>query len=50
MATKAAFRTLDDTGKLPDNYVNPCYLDDLKRPAPEANCTPLMISAPVITG
>jgi 3-phenylpropionate/trans-cinnamate dioxygenase ferredoxin subunit len=31
MATKVAFRTLDDTGKLPDNYVNPCYLDDLKR-------------------
>lgn len=31
MATKVAFRTLDDTGKLPDNYVNSCYLDDLKR-------------------
>jgi hypothetical protein len=31
MATKAAFRALDDAGKLPDNYVNPYYLEDLKR-------------------
>jgi nitrite reductase/ring-hydroxylating ferredoxin subunit len=31
MATTAAFRTLDDAGKLPDNYVNPYYLEDLKR-------------------
>jgi hypothetical protein len=31
MATKAAFRTLDDAGRLPDNYVNPYYLEDLKR-------------------
>jgi hypothetical protein len=31
MATKAAFRTLDDAGKLPDNYANPYYLEDLKR-------------------
>jgi nitrite reductase/ring-hydroxylating ferredoxin subunit len=31
MATTLAFRTLDDAGKLPDNYVNPYYLEDLKR-------------------
>ena len=31
MATTVAFRTLDDAGKLPDNYVNPYYLEDLKR-------------------
>ena len=31
MATTAAFRALDDAGKLPDNYVNPYYLEDLKR-------------------
>jgi 3-phenylpropionate/trans-cinnamate dioxygenase ferredoxin component len=31
MATKVAFRALDDAGKLPDNYVNPYYLEDLKR-------------------
>ena len=31
MATKAAFRALDDSGKLPVNYVNPYYLEDLKR-------------------
>jgi hypothetical protein len=28
MATTAAFRTLDDAGKLADNYVNPDYLED----------------------
>jgi len=31
MATTVAFRALDDAGKLPDNYVNPYYLEDLKR-------------------
>ena len=31
MATRVVFRTLDDAGKLPDNYVNPYYLEDLKR-------------------
>jgi nitrite reductase/ring-hydroxylating ferredoxin subunit len=31
MATTVAFRTLDYTGKLPDNYVNPYYLEDLQR-------------------
>ena len=31
MATTVAFRPLDDAGKLPDNYVNPYYLEDLKR-------------------
>jgi hypothetical protein len=31
MATTAAFRALVDAGKLPDNYVNPYYLEDLKR-------------------
>jgi hypothetical protein len=31
MATTVAFRTLDDAGKLPDNYVNPYYVEDLKR-------------------
>ena len=31
MATTASFRALDDAGKLPDNYVNPYYLEDLKR-------------------
>jgi hypothetical protein len=31
MATTVAFRTLDEAGKLPDNYVNPYYLEDLKR-------------------
>jgi nitrite reductase/ring-hydroxylating ferredoxin subunit len=25
------FRTLDDASRLPNNYVNPYYLDDLKR-------------------
>jgi 3-phenylpropionate/trans-cinnamate dioxygenase ferredoxin component len=31
MATTVAFRALDDASKLPDNYVNPYYLEDLKR-------------------
>jgi len=31
MATTVAFRALDDAGKLPDNYVNPYYLEDLKK-------------------
>ena len=31
MATTVAFRAVDDAGKLPDNYVNPYYLEDLKR-------------------
>jgi nitrite reductase/ring-hydroxylating ferredoxin subunit len=31
MATTVAFRALDDAGKLPDNYVNPYYLENLKR-------------------
>ena len=30
MATTVAFRALDDAGKLPDNYVKPYYLEDLK--------------------
>src|SRR6266550_1557548 len=30
MATTVAFRALDDASKLPDNYVNPYYLEDLK--------------------
>jgi|SRR6185295_280614 len=25
------FRTVDDAARLPDNYVNPYYLEDLKR-------------------
>jgi hypothetical protein len=29
MATTGAFRTLDDAGRLPDDYVNPYYLEDL---------------------
>lgn len=29
--TTTEFRTLDDAGNLPDNYVNPYYLEDLKR-------------------
>jgi nitrite reductase/ring-hydroxylating ferredoxin subunit len=31
MATTVAFRALDDAVKLPDNYVNPYYLEDLRR-------------------
>ena len=31
MATTASFRALDDAGKLPNNYGNPYYLEDLKR-------------------
>ena len=27
----STFRTLDDASRLPDNYVNPYYLEDLKR-------------------
>ena len=30
-ATTAEFRTLDTADRLPENYVNPYYLDDLKR-------------------
>ena len=49
MATTVAFRALDDAGKLPDKYVNPYYLEDLKRRVSvarsEANCTPLTICA-----
>ena len=31
MATTVSFRALDDAGKLPDNYVNPYYLENIKR-------------------
>ena len=37
MATTVAFRALDDAGKLPDNYVNPYYLEDLKRRVSDAS-------------
>ena len=30
-STTATFRTLDTSERLPDNYVNPYYLPDLKR-------------------
>ena len=40
MATTAAFRALDDAGKLPDNYVNPYYLEDLKRRVFDASRCP----------
>ena len=31
MTSTAALRELDDVANLPDNYINPYYLDDLKR-------------------
>ena len=37
MATTASFRALDDAGKLPDNYGNPYYLEDLKRRVSDAS-------------
>ena len=49
MATTVAFRALDDAGKLPDNDVNPYYLEDLKCRVSVAraggNCTPFTICA-----
>jgi 3-phenylpropionate/trans-cinnamate dioxygenase ferredoxin component len=29
--TRPAFRTVDTSDRLPDGYVNPYYLEDLKR-------------------
>jgi hypothetical protein len=31
MATTVAFRTIDDAGKLPDNYGNSYYLEDERK-------------------
>ena len=31
LAISTEFRTLDKTDRLPENYVNPYYLDDLKK-------------------
>ena len=38
MATTAALRALDDAGKLPDNYVNPYYLEDLNAACSTRRC------------
>jgi len=50
MATTVAFRALDDASKLPDNYVNPYYLEDLKHRVSVARAVRGQRSALAITG
>jgi|HubBroStandDraft_6_1064221.scaffolds.fasta_scaffold4001230_2 hypothetical protein len=38
--SNATFHTLDDAGKLRDNYVNPYYLDGLKHRVSAASSSP----------